>query len=98
MFFLQQVVEYVFFFFKTVIGTIVGKSSAIFTLAFYLKTRKNKKLLSTARNKKKHGRIPVLTKNKLNSIEALISQVLIDMEITRKEFIRILNEEEKMRK
>ena len=34
-------------------------------------------------------------KSKLNSIEALISQALIDMEISHEEFITILNEKGK---
>ena len=37
----------------------------------------------------------MLTKNKLNSIEALISQVLIDMEISHEEYSTILKEKDK---
>ena len=37
----------------------------------------------------------MLAKSKLNSIERLISQVLIDMEISHKEFITILNEKDR---
>ena len=37
----------------------------------------------------------MLAKSKLNSIETLISQALIDMEISHKEFITILNEKDK---
>ena len=37
-------------------------------------------------------------KSKLISIKTLISQVLIDMEISHEEFITILNEKEKYRK
>ena len=37
----------------------------------------------------------MLAKSKLNSIEALISQALIDMEISHEEFITILNEKGK---
>ena len=40
----------------------------------------------------------MLAKNKLNSIETLISQALIDMEITHKEFITILKEKDKYEK
>ena len=40
----------------------------------------------------------MLAKSKLNSIETLISQALIDMEISHEEFITILNEKEKYRK
>ena len=34
----------------------------------------------------------MVAKSKLNSVETLISQVLIDMEISHEEFITILNE------
>ena len=37
----------------------------------------------------------MLAKSKLNSIETLISQALIDMEISPEEFITILNEKDK---
>ena len=40
----------------------------------------------------------MLTKSKLNRIETLISQTLIDMEISHKEFITILNEKDKYEK
>ena len=37
----------------------------------------------------------MLAKSKLNSIETLISQVLIDMDISHEEFITILKEKDK---
>ena len=40
----------------------------------------------------------MLAKSKLNSIETLISQGLIDMEISHEEFITILNEKDKYEK
>ena len=40
----------------------------------------------------------MLAKSKLNSIETLISQVLIDMEISHEEFITILKEKDKYEK
>ena len=45
--------------------------------------------------KKKHDKILLLAKSKLNSIETLISQALIDMEICHEEFITILKERDK---
>ena len=61
-----------------------------------------KKLISTTKSKKKkHDKIIMLVKSKLNSIETLVSQSLIDMEIIHKEFITILKEKgkyEKMKK
>ena len=40
----------------------------------------------------------MLAKSKYNSMEALISQVLNDIDISHKEFIRILNEKDKYEK
>ena len=40
----------------------------------------------------------MLAKSKLNSVETLISQALIDMEISLEEFVRILNEKDKYEK
>ena len=37
----------------------------------------------------------MLAKSRLNSIETLISQALIDLDISHEEFIRILNEKNK---
>ena len=66
----------------TVVGAPVGKASAGFTIVFSLTTGIIKKLLSTTRNKKKeHDEILVFTKSKLSSIETLVSQALIHMEI-----------------
>ena len=72
-----------------------------FTLIFSLTTGIVKKLLSTTRNnKRKHDKISLLplAKSKLNSIETLISQALIDMEISHEEFITILKEKDKYEK
>ena len=40
----------------------------------------------------------MLAKSKLNSIETLISQALIDMEISHEEFIAIIKEKDKYEK
>ena len=40
----------------------------------------------------------MLVKSKLNSIETLISQALIDMDISHEEFVKILNEKNKYEK
>ena len=45
--------------------------------------------------KKKHDKILILAKSKLNSIETLISQALIDMELSHEEYSTILKETEK---
>ena len=85
--------------FTSVVGAPVGISSASFNLPFSLTTGILKKLLSITRNKKKkHDSILMLAKSKLNSIETLISQALIDMEISHEEFIAILKEKDKYEK
>ena len=82
--------------FISTISTPVGIASASFTLFFSLTTGIIKKLLNITRNKKKkHNKILMLAKSKLNSIESLISQALNDMEISHKEFITILSEKDK---
>ena len=85
--------------FTSIVGAPVGIASASFTLIFSLTTGIIKKLLSITRNKKKkHNKILMLAKSKLNSIETLISQALIDMEISHEEFIAILKEKDKYEK
>ena len=55
-----------------------------------------KKLLDIRRKKrKKHDKILMLAKSKLNSIDTLISQALIDMDISHEEFITILKEKDR---
>ena len=49
----------------------------------------------TRNKKKKHDKILMLAKSKLNSIETLISKALNDMEISQEEFITILKEKDK---
>ena len=83
----------------SVIGAPVGLASASFSLAFSLTTGIIKKLLSIARNKqKKHNKTFMLAKSKLNIIENLISQGLIDLEVSHEEFKIIVNEKEKYEK
>ena len=74
----------------------VGVASAGFSIVFSLTTEIVKKLSSITRNENKnHKKIFLLAKRKLNSIETLISQALIDLEISHKEFKTIVNEKEK---
>ena len=69
--------------FTSILGAPAGIASASFTLIFSLTIGIVKKLLNTTRNKKKkHDKILMLAKSKLNSIETLISQALTDMEIS----------------
>ena len=84
--------------FATVIGARVGMVSASFSLAFSISTGIIKKLLKTTRNKKKkHNKIVMLARSKLNSIESKISEALINNEISHEDFMTILNEEKKYR-
>ena len=63
---------------------------------FSLTAGKIKKLLKKTRNKKKkHNKIVMLAKSKLNSIETVMSQVLIDLEISHGEFRTIVSEKER---
>ena len=76
--------------FASTIGVPAGIASACFTF---------KKLLSTTIKKKKmHDQILILAKSKYNSIEALISLALIDIDISHKEIITILDEKNKYEK
>ena len=84
--------------FATVIGARVGMVSASFSLAFSISTGIIKKLLKTTRNKKKkHNKIVMLARSKLNSIESKISEALINNEISHEDFTTIINEEKKYR-
>ena len=84
--------------FATVIGAPVGIVSASFSLAFSISTGIIKKLLKTTRNKKKkHNKIVMLARSKLNSIESKISETLIKNDITHEDFVIIINEDKKYR-
>ena len=80
----------------SVVGAPVGIASASFTLIFSLTTGIIKKLLSITRNKKKkRDKIFILVKSKLDNIENLVSQALIDMEISQEEFNAVIREKQK---
>ena len=82
--------------FATVIGEAVGISSASLSLKF--STGIVKKLLKATRNKKKkHNKIVMLARSKLNSIESKISEELINNEINHEDYMTIINEEKKHR-
>ena len=78
----------------TVIGTPVGIASASLSLAFPFSTGLVKVLLKRTRNKKKkHNKIIMLARSKLNSIESKISEALINNQISHEDFLTIINEE-----
>ena len=79
--------------FATVIGAPIGIRSAGLSLSFSLCTGLVKKFLKTTRNKKKkHNKIVMFSRNKLNSIERKICVALINNQISHEDFIAIINE------
>ena len=85
--------------FASIVGAPVGIASASLTLFFSLTTGIVKNLLKITRNKKKkHDKILMLPKSKLSSIETLLSQALIDMDVSHEEFVTILKEKDKYEK
>ena len=82
--------------FTSVIGAPVGIISASFSLMLSLTTGIINNLLRITRNKKtKHNKIAMLAKSKLNIIESLISQALIDLENSHGKLKTIVNEKER---
>ena len=78
--------------FATVIGIPIGIASESLGLAFWLCT--GLKLLKATKNKKKkHNKIVMLARSKLNSIESKISEALINNQVIQEDFITIINEE-----
>ena len=64
------------------------------SLTFSITTGFVKKFLKTIRNKKKkHNKIVMLARSKLNSIESKISEALTNNEIIHEDFMTIINEE-----
>ena len=85
--------------FTSVIGVPAGLESAPFNLVFSLTAGIIKKLLKvTRKKKKKHNKIFMFAKSKLNSIETVMSQALINLDISHEEFKTIVNEKEKYEK
>ena len=79
--------------YATVVGIPAEIAGASLTLVFTITTGVVKTLLNiTRKKKKKHNKIIVLARRKLNIIENLISQALIDFEITDEEFSKVIYE------
>ena len=79
--------------YATVVGIPEGIAGASLTLIFTVTTGVVKTLLNiTRKKKKKHNKIIALARSKLNIIENLISQALIDFEIIHEEFSKIIYE------
>ena len=84
--------------FATVIGIPIGITSASLSLAFLLRTGLVRKLLKATRNKKKkHNKIFMSARSRLNSIESKISEVLINNQIIHEDFITIINKKRNYR-
>ena len=77
----------------TIVGIPVGIAGESLTLIFTITTGVVKKILNiTRKKKKKHNKIITLARNKINAIETLISQALIDFYISHEEFSKIMYE------
>ena len=77
----------------SVVGTPAGIAGASLTLIFTIATGISKSLLKvTKKRKKKHNKIIALAKNKLNTINTLLSSALNDSKISHKEFSNIITE------
>ena len=84
--------------FATAIETSIEITSASLSLAFSLCTGLLKDLLKATRNtKKKHNKIVMSARSKLDSIESKISEALISNQISNDDFITIINEERNYR-
>ena len=80
-------------FYATVVGIPAGIAGASLTLISTVTAGMVKTLLNiTRKKKKKHNKIIALARSKLDIIENLISQALIDFEITHEEFSKKIYE------
>ena len=79
--------------YASVVGTPAGIAGSSLTLIFTIGTGISKSLLNvTKKKRKKHNKIIALAKNKLNTIDKLLSSALNDSEINDEEFTNIINE------
>ena len=80
--------------YASIVGTPAGIAGSSLTLIFTIGTGISKSLLKlTKERKKKHNKIIVLAKSKLNTIDTLLSSALNDSEKSHEEFKNIINEE-----
>ena len=79
--------------YASVVDIPAGITGASLTLVFTIGTGISKSLLKlTTKRKKKHNKIIVLAKNKLNTIDTLLSSALNDFEISHEEFSNIITD------
>ena len=82
--------------FTSIVGAPVGIASASLTLIFSLTTGIVKKSMNVTRNKKKkHDKILMMAKSKLSGIETLVSQAMIDTDISHEKLRRQIWEDER---
>ena len=82
--------------FATDIGAPAGIIGASCGFTFSVTSGFVKKFLKTIRNKKKkHNKIVMLARSKLNSTESKISKALVDNKIIHEDFEIVINEEKK---
>ena len=76
--------------YASVVDTPAGIAGSSLTLIFTIGTGISKSLIKvTKKRKKKHNKIIALAKNKLNTIDTLLSSALNDSEISHEEFSNI---------
>ena len=79
--------------YASVVGTAAGIAGSSLTLIFTIGTGISKWLLKvTKKRKKKHNKIIALAKNKLNTIDTLLSSTLNYCEISHEQFSNIITE------
>ena len=79
--------------YASVVGIPAGIAGSSLTLIFTIGTGISKSLLKvTKKRKKKHNKIIALAKNKLNTIDTLLSSALNDSAISHEEFRNIITE------
>ena len=84
--------------FVAVTGAPVGITGASCGHTFSITLGFVKKFLKTIRNKKKkHNKIVMQARSKLNSIESKISKAIMDNEIRHEDFETIINEEKNIK-
>ena len=79
--------------YASVVGTPAGITGFSLTLIFTIGTGISKSLLKvTKKRKKKHNKIIAIAKNKLNTIDTLLTSALNDSEISHGEISNIITE------
>ena len=79
--------------YASVVRIPAGITGVSLTLVFTIGTGISRSLVKlTKKRKKKHNKIIVLAKNKLNMIDTFLSSALNDSEISHEEFTNIINE------